>query len=55
MLVATDIIWDYEGCEEIILPTEIEVPYGMTKTEISAFLSDITGFCSKSFKVAYVD
>ena len=36
-------------------PTEIEVPYGMTKTEISAFLSDLTGFCHKSFKVAYVN
>lgn len=53
-MVATDIIWDYENTDDlgIILPTEIEIPDGMTEEEeISNHLSDMTGFCHKGFKI----
>jgi hypothetical protein len=42
---------DYEGdIDDIDLPTEIEIPDGMTdEDEISDFLSDETGFCHCGF------
>lgn len=37
-----------------MLPTEIEIPAGMTDPdEISDFLSDVTGFCHKGFELEY--
>lgn len=44
---ATNIEWDVD-CEEQLedLPTEIEIPDGMTdEEEISDYISDVTGFC----------
>lgn len=49
---ATNILWDVDGDEEVLssLPTEIEIPEGMTdEEEISDYISDCTGFCHKGF------
>lgn len=49
-MIATNIKWDLEGYEEVILPSEIELPDDMTdEDEISEYLSDVTGFCHKGF------
>ncbi len=46
---ATHIKWDTDG-EIIQLPTEIELPDGMTdEDEISDYISDVTGFCHVGF------
>lgn len=51
IMKAFNIIWDIDG-EEIELPTEIEIPDGMTdEDEISDYLSDETGFCHFGFKL----
>lgn len=45
---AINIKWDTDRDEEMFenLPTEIEIPNGMTnEEEISDYISDITGFC----------
>lgn len=48
---ATNIIWDVDYEEDLEnLPTEIEIPEGMTdEDEISDYISDETGFCHKGF------
>ncbi|MBO5435146.1 hypothetical protein J6A31_04920 [bacterium] len=52
---ATNIIWDTDG-ENINLPTEIDIPDGMTdEDEISDFLSDTTGFCHEGFTLEFDD
>lgn len=50
---ATNIIWDVdEGMESVDLPTEIEIPETMTDVEeISDYLSELTSFCHKGFKL----
>ena len=51
-MLVVDINWDTEGCEEIILPREIELPEGMTdEDEISEYISNVTGFCHKGFRI----
>ena len=48
---AINIIWDTDG-ENISLPTEIDIPEGMTdKEEISDYISNETGFCHKGFEL----
>lgn len=44
---ATNIEWDVDNLEDLeYLPTEIEIPEGMTdEEEISDYISDETGFC----------
>ncbi len=49
---AINIKWDTDGDMELLdeLPTEIEIPNGMTdEEEISDYLSDETGFCHEGF------
>lgn len=47
---ATNIQWDIDEGDMNALPTEIEIPEGMTdEEEISDYLSDITGYCHKGF------
>ena len=54
-MIATNIKWDLGGYEEIILPTEIELPDGMEdEDEISDYLSDLTGFCHYGFDLEEV-
>lgn len=49
---AVDIDWDVD-CEEDreFLPTEIEIPDGIEDDEIGDYLSDVTGFCHKGYRV----
>jgi len=50
---ATNIEWDTDGDTSIVLPSEIEIPDGITdEDEISDYISDVTGFCHKGF---YID
>ena len=52
---AINIIWDTDG-EDVDLPTEIELPPGMTdEDEISDYISDVTGFCHIGFDVEWPD
>ena len=48
---AYNIIWDIDKEDEgVELPTEIEIPAGMTdEDEISDYISDETGYCQKGF------
>lgn len=46
---AINILWDTDG-EKIELPTEIDIPEGLTdEEEISDYISDKTGFCHYGF------
>ena len=48
---AINIQWDTDG-ENISLPTEIDIPEGMTDEEqISDYISDKTGFCHYGFEL----
>lgn len=48
---AVNIIWDTDG-EYVELPTEIEIPNGMTdEDEISDYITDETGFCHCGFEL----
>ena len=47
---AIDIKWDIDYDDNGPLPTEIEIPEGMTdEDEISDYLSDVTGFCHEGY------
>lgn len=50
---AVDIDWDVDSEDERdSLPSEIEIPKGMVEEEdISDYLSDVTGFCHKGFRL----
>lgn len=49
---ATNILWDIDEDDGIELPTEMELPEGMTdEDEISDYLSDETGYCHKGFDI----
>ena len=48
---AINILWDTDG-ENISLPTEIDIPEGMTDDdEISDYISNVTGFCHYGFQL----
>lgn len=58
-LKAINIQWDFdieeEEDEELLLPSEISLPDGMTDIdEISDYISDFTGFCHKGFEISEV-
>lgn len=50
---ATHIQWDVDELEDLeLLPTEIDIPDGMTDMEeISDYITDQTGFCHNGFIV----
>lgn len=51
---ATNIIWDTDGDDKIILPDEVEIPDDVTPDDydsIADYLSDLTGFCVVNFSV----
>ena len=50
---AIHILWDTDEPKDLeSLPTEIPIPDGMEdEDEISDYLSDVTGFCHKGFRL----
>lgn len=50
---AINIIWDVDFEEDLEnLPTEIEIPEGMTdEEEISDYITNITEYCHKGFEL----
>lgn len=47
-----NIMWDVDYDNNNVLPTEIEIPEGMTdEDEISDYISDVTGFCHYGFEL----
>ena len=50
---AINIIWDVDFEEDLeFLPTEIEIPNGMTdEDDISDYITDETGFCHCGFEL----
>ena len=49
---AVDIKWDVDFDKNGSLPTEIEIPAGMTdEDEIADYLSDVTGFCHEGYRL----
>lgn len=50
MLKATNILWDTDYDDDGELPTEIDIPEGMTdEDEISDYLSAVTGYCHQGY------
>lgn len=50
MLKATNILWDTDYDDDGKLPTEINIPEGMTdEDEISDYLSEVTGYCHQGY------
>ena len=50
MMKATNIKWDIDYDDDNFLPTEVEIPTGMTDAEeISDWLSDKFGYCHEGF------
>ena len=51
---AFDIQWDLDEEDAgVQLPSEVDIPEEMTdEDEISDYLSDLTGFCHKGFRLA---
>lgn len=49
MRIAADIIWDYGDCEDIILPSELEIPEEIRDEDIGEYISEVTGFCHKGY------
>jgi hypothetical protein len=50
MLKATNILWDTDYDDYGELPTEIDIPEGMTdEDEISDYLSEVTGYCHQGY------
>ena len=50
MLKATNILWDTDYDDDGELPTEIDIPEGMTdEDEISNYLSEVTGYCHQGY------
>lgn len=50
MLKVTNILWDTDYDDDGELPTEIDIPEGMTdEDEISDYLSEVTGYCHQGY------
>ncbi len=62
-MVATNIKWDYEGYDDIILPTEVQIPDNVAYDEekdidyqsIDDYLSDMTGFCHNGYSLEQIE
>ena len=47
-----NIKWDIDYDDNGNLPTEIDIPEGMTdEDDISDYLSDVTGYCHQGFEL----
>ena len=50
MLKTTNILWATDYDDDGELPTEIDIPEGMTdEDEISDYLSEVTGYCHQGY------
>lgn len=50
MLKATNILWDTDYDDDGELPTEIDIPEGMTdEDEISDYLSEVAEYCHQGY------
>lgn len=50
MLKATNILWDTDYDDDGELPTEIDIPEGMTdEDKMSDYLSEVTGYCHQGY------
>lgn len=55
MLMAKNILWDIDYDDNGKLPTEIDIPEGMTdEEEISNYLSEVTGYCHQGFNLVQI-
>jgi len=53
-LKAVDIIWDtddYSNPDELDLPSEVEIPDNINENDVADYLSDLTGFCHKGYRL----
>lgn len=51
---AVDILWDtddYENSDKPDLPSEIEIPDNIDENDVADYLSDLTGFCHKGYRL----
>ncbi len=49
---AINIKWDVDDKNDLdFLPTEIDIPNNLRDDEISDYLSNVTGFCHKSYEL----
>lgn len=51
---AVDIIWDiddYANSDKPDLPSEIEIPDNIDENDVADYLSDLTGFCHKGYRL----
>lgn len=56
MKLVTNIIWDYDDNDEALFPTELVLPDDMTDVDdISNWLSDLTGYCTKGFTIEDIE
>ena len=58
MKVATCIKWETDGYDDIILPTEIEIPTHIEDDDYDAiddYLSDVTGFLHNGYVLEDVE
>lgn len=61
---AVDIKWDIDHGDDVVLPTEIDIPEDIVEEaedlaeledRISDYISDLTGYCHKGFYVEGLD
>lgn len=61
---AVDIKWDIDRGDDVVLPTEIDIPEDIVEDaedlseledRISDYISNLTGFCHKGFYVEGLD
>lgn len=49
-----DILWDtddYANPDKPDLPSEIEIPDSIDENDVADYLSDLTGFCHKGYRL----
>lgn len=58
---AVDILWDIDiddddaTLETIELPSEVEIPDNIDEDDIADYLSDLTGYCHKGFRLIDIE
>lgn len=58
---AVDILWDIDidddtvTPESIGLPSEVDIPDNIDEDDVADYLSDLTGYCHKGFRLIDVE